>query len=559
MRKLVWALPVLVVIVLAIAGVVFWPWLRHWLPHPALVKAWIDYLVLDLNIGRWGPVAIFLLVGVIELVWALNLGRESGAFERQWKRLERTHAREIEVLNHEISLLKDEQRALQVELELREDLIREEKIRLWTQFEELQRAGGVSPKRLVRLDFPDLSPELRGDWREIISQLERIEVANAATIRKSQSALQLQRQADDLLRLGNACYYLEQFERALTHYSRATGLAPSDPDALINHAVVQLALHRHQQAIQDLDQALRLGENAWAYLCRGIIREQIGEEKRALEDYTRAIRLDPNLVEATYRRGLLYAKTGDFDKALVDQSQVLELDPSHSGGYTARGVARAFLGDSQWALQDLDMGCSLAPGWHEGFYRRGQVRYELGMYDAALDDFDQTIELSPDFVPTFMARGDTYMAMGEFSQAAEDYGRAIELQPKNAEAYHARGRSRAALREYGQAIEDYDQALKVDPGLAVALANRGSAYEKLGEHEAAIRDLDRAISLDPNLGLAYYDRGLAYGSQGEYDRASRDLSKAVELDPSLSSREHDLLEMPPAQVPVRSERGEGAA
>lgn len=542
------------IIALGFLVVALWPWLSQWLPHPALIEAWISYLVVDLNIGRWGPVMTLLLVGLIELVWALSLGRRSGAFERQWMRLERLHDREIEVLNQEISLLKEDQHTLRAELDLRDGLIREEKARLWAQFEDLQRASGLFHRqvsnsrdvattalmgRLIVLDAPDLSPDLRGEWRQTISQLERIEMVSSVTVRTGQSTLQLQRQADELLRLGSACYYLGQYERALDHYNKAVDLAGNDPDLLINRAVVNQALGRHQPALQDLERALKLGENSWAYLYRGLLRERLGEEKRALEDYTRAIRLDSSSVEGYYRRGLLYAKSGEHDKAFQDQNRVLELDGNHSGAYTARGVARAALGDFQWALNDLDKGCALAPSRYERFYDRGRVRCQLEIYDEALADFARVIELAPKFAPVFMARGDAYLALGEHWQAITDYGRAIELQPKNPAAYYARGVARAAIREYRRAIEDYDRALELDPGLAEVLANRGSAYEKLGDYGTAIQDLDRAIALDPNLAIAYYNRGLAYGSKGEYDRASRDLNKAVELDPSLSVKERE--------------------
>jgi len=132
-----------VVIALLVLAVLFWPWLSAWLPYSRLMEAWITYLVVDLNIGRWGPVATLLLVAVIELVWALNLGRRSDAFERQWKRLDQAHGTEVDVLNHEIALLKDERRALRAELELREDLIREEKQRLWALFDDLKPAAGI--------------------------------------------------------------------------------------------------------------------------------------------------------------------------------------------------------------------------------------------------------------------------------------------------------------------------------------------------------------------------------------------------------------------------------
>jgi tetratricopeptide (TPR) repeat protein len=548
MRKRRWTLLLLLglIVVLAIAAVVFWPWLRLWFPHPALVKAWFDYVVVDLNIGRWGPVATLLLVGVIELVWALNLGRKSSSFERQSQRQERLQAKEVEVLAREIVLLEDERNALQAELDLREDLLNEERIRLWTEFDGLQRASGLANSRLITLHTLELDPDLRGEWRQIISRLERIESASGATGRREQSALRLQRRADELLRLGNACYYLGQYERALVHYGRAIDALPSDADALINHATVNLTLNRYQQALQDLDNALKLGETAWAYLGRGLTRERMGEDKRALEDYSRAVRLDANLGEAYYHRGLLFLKMAEFDKAFQDQNRVLELDPGHAGAFAARGRARAALGDTQWALSDLDRACALAPASYDVYYYRGLVRSQLEAYDQALEDFTQAVELGPDFGPAFMARGDAYQAVGEHWQAAADYGRAIELQPNDAQAYYARGRARAALKEYRRAIEDYGQALELDPALAVSLAERGAAYEKLGEYEQAIRDLDRAIALDPDLAIAYYNRGLVYGSQGEYDRASRDLNKAVELDPSLHSKEQGALGMQPA-------------
>jgi tetratricopeptide (TPR) repeat protein len=551
MQKRGWTLLIILVILaaLVILAVVFWPWLRTWLPSPGLVEAWIDYLVVDLNIGRWGPVATLLLVGLIELIWALNLGRRSGAYERQWNRLERLHVQETELLNREVALLKEEGRGLRAELDLREDLIREEKARLWAQFEDLQRSGtlaqqGVNDQgfgsrilrsRQVTSDLPELSPDLRGEWRQILSQLERIEMISAVSVRKSQSALQAQQRSDELMRLGAACYYLGQYERALIHYEKAAELAPNDPQTLINRAVVNYSLARIPPALQDLDRALKLNEGPWGYLYRGLIREHQGEGKRALEDYTRALRLNPEFLEGYYRRGLLYAEMGEYDKAFQDQTRVLEMNSNHAGAHTARGVARAALGDSQWALSDLDQGCALAPESPRAFFERGRVRNRLEMYDEALKDFERVVELAPDFAPVYMARGETQAGLGEHWQAVSDFGQAIELQAKNAAAYYARGLSRAAMREYRRAIDDYDRALELDPAMAIALANRGAAHEKVGEYEQAIRDLDRAIALDPDLAIAYYNRGLSYGSMGEYDKASRDLNKAVELDPSLGN------------------------
>jgi tetratricopeptide (TPR) repeat protein len=550
MRWWMWLSILVSVLGLVVVAILLWPWLRGWLPHPFLMGAWFDWLVMDLEIARWGPVATLLLVGFIELIWALSLGRQSGAVERQLRRLEGIHRRETEALDQQITLLKEERTALRAEMDLHKELIREEKARLWAQFEDLQRAVGweqrnqggtqdagppVLQSQETAPDLPEPSTEVRSAWRQIVSQLERIEMVSSATVRRTQTAVQTQQHTDELMRLGAACYDLGQYERALLHYNMALELSPNEPTALINRAVINMGLTRYQTALQDLDQALKVDENPWAYFYRGLIREKQGETRRALEDLTRGIRLDGDFEVALHRRGLLYAEMGEPEKASQDQDRVLEIDPYHAGALTARATARAALGDLQWALQDLDQACGLDPSSALAFCERGRVRHQLGLDAEALADFGRAVELDPAFAPVYLARGDAYMALEEYQQAAVDYGRAVELQPKNAAAHYARGLARAALREHRSAVEDFDHALELEPAMAEALASRGAAHEKLGNYPQAIEDLDRAIVLEPALAAAYYSRGLAYGNMGEYDRASEDLNRAVELDPSLGT------------------------
>ncbi len=546
----------LAIVVLTIAvGVIFWPWVSGWLPQSEFLESWISYLVVDLDIGRWGPVATLLLVALIELVWALSLGRKSESVERHLKRIGRNHAKDIELLDREMALIKDERTALLAELDLREDLVREEQARLWAQFEELEHAMAQSPRgtadaynpglsilksTMIRHGQPELPLRLRSEWLRVISQLERIEVITSVSVRANHAAAQQSHHADGLLRLGDACHTLGQFERALAHYDKALEHGTVSQEALINRAVVKLDLGRHQAALQDLDRALKLGESAWAYLYRGLIQEHLGEERRAQDNYSKAIRLEPTLVEAHFRRGFGHLRAEEYERALHDESNVIELDSEYAMAYAVRGSARAALGDVQRAMSDLDKACSLAPRLPGPFLHRGLVERKLDMHEEALTDIARAIELDPESAVAYMARGEIHAAMGRQSQAIASFDRAIELDPKQVSAYDARGKARAALSEYELAIEDYHQALQLEPAFAIGLANRGAAYQQLGKHEQAITDLDLALSLDPNLAPAYYARALAYGSRGEYDKASRDLDRAAELDPSYIEKGQGL-------------------
>ena len=532
-RRVLWLIFLVVVVVLAIVAALLWRSGIWPLPVSKDVNAWIDYLKVDLDIGRWGPAVLLFVIAAVELIMALALWRRSGALERYLDRLHGLHANEVRILDQQIALSKEEQRAFQAELELRDDLIREGKDRLWSQLDQLRQDGGLPDPKRISPTVPGLSPDLRSKMQQILTELERIETVTSASVRREQSANQVSQRAYELAHMGGVSYFLGQHERALTHYDKAIGLATDDPEVLINRALVYCALSQHKSAMRDLEWALKLNEDARAYLYRGLCREQLGEDKRAMEDYARTIRLDPALVEAYYRRGLLHARQGDYAKAFQDQNKALGLDSCHADAYAARGVARAALDDLPAALADLDRACSLAPQGFEAFYLRGLVRRRLDMNIDALADLSQAIELASSFAPAYTARADIYVARGNYADAVADYDRAVELQPRSAPIYSARGAARAAAGDYPGALEDFNRALDIDPALAVALAYRGATYEKLGDYDQAIRDLDRSLVLSPNLAVAYYNRGMTYGSKGEYDKASRDLNKAVELDPSL--------------------------
>ena len=49
---------------------------------------------------------------------------------------------------------------------------------------------------------------------------------------------------------------------------------------------------------------------------------------RAIEDYTKAIELNPNYTDAYYNRSLVYNYKGDLDRALNDLNRAIQLNPN---------------------------------------------------------------------------------------------------------------------------------------------------------------------------------------------------------------------------------------
>ena len=99
--------------------------------------------------------------------------------------------------------------------------------------------------------------------------------------------------------------------------------------------------------------------NAAIYNNRGSISGVKEEWNSALQDFNRAIELDPNLPEAYLNRGLLYTTLEQWDNALQDFDRAIEIKPELDTTYIYRGYIYGLQKNFDKALTDLDRAISL--------------------------------------------------------------------------------------------------------------------------------------------------------------------------------------------------------
>ncbi|MCZ7380032.1 MAG: tetratricopeptide repeat protein [Candidatus Methanoperedens sp.] len=64
---------------------------------------------------------------------------------------------------------------------------------------------------------------------------------------------------------------------------------------------------------------------------------------KAIEDYNKAIELNPKLAEAYNNRGVVYIYIKEFDKAIKDYNKAIELDPKYAEAYNNRGAVYSYI------------------------------------------------------------------------------------------------------------------------------------------------------------------------------------------------------------------------
>ena len=98
---------------------------------------------------------------------------------------------------------------------------------------------------------------------------------------------------------------------------------------LINRGIIYVALEEYDKAIRDYDKAYRINPNvAEIHVNRGNMLFMSRYFDQAVMEYTKAISTDfTKLHIALYNRGLAYEKLGQLDKAEADYRRALELMP----------------------------------------------------------------------------------------------------------------------------------------------------------------------------------------------------------------------------------------
>ncbi|TAG63138.1 MAG: tetratricopeptide repeat protein [Oscillatoriales cyanobacterium] len=100
-------------------------------------------------------------------------------------------------------------------------------------------------------------------------------------------------------------------------------------------------------------------KDAINYFIRGNACLKSGENPKAIVNYTQAIMLEPNYVNAYINRGNAYLRSGNKHMAIADYTQAIHLAPYDATPYYNRGCIHKDHGNKQEAIQDFQKAADL--------------------------------------------------------------------------------------------------------------------------------------------------------------------------------------------------------
>lgn len=281
----------------------------------------------------------------------------------------------------------------------------------------------------------------------------------------------------------------------------------------------------------------------------------------AIENYTRAISMDPNFIGAFVGRGGAYIEKGLFEKAIEDLNKGIEMKPTNlfllAMAYVNRGVAHENKDQLNIAIDDYSSAIALnALGPWEGFAYASRARgyFKKGQFDMAIEDYNRAIALNPTDASYYSGRGSVYERKGQYDMAISDFRKGCDMRSEEACKYldlaskirsneyeMERLKKQNALLEQAQtyienkqfvkAIEALGRAIEMNPNNASVYGVRGTLYEKIGLKDRAVEDYTKSLSLDRNNCSVYVSRGWIYLIKEQFEKAIEDFHMGLAIDP----------------------------
>jgi protein O-GlcNAc transferase len=274
------------------------------------------------------------------------------------------------------------------------------------------------------------------------------------------------------------------FQRPSPETPRVAGVAEQFAAALESHRAGRLReaerLYREIRAAHP--------EHVGSYHLGGVLAHQLGRDD-AVGLISRAIEMEPDLIEAHNDLGVVLRARGRLAAAVASFQRAVYLDPGHG-------------------LAHYNLATALA---------------DLGRTEDAIEHHQRAIALMPSFAYAHNNLSRALAQLGRFKEAAEHGETASRLKPDFAAAYLNLGNALHGLRRLDEALAHYRRSLEIEPGLAVAHYNIGVVLRTQSRVAESRPSFERAIALKPDFLAAKF--GLCMAQLPVFYRVEREVDE----------------------------------
>ncbi|HEX3624596.1 MAG TPA: hypothetical protein VH280_04130 [Verrucomicrobiae bacterium] len=273
--------------------------------------------------------------------------------------------------------------------------------------------------------------------------------------------------------------------------------------------------------------SLSSDQNANAYLKSGMRDLDSGARKLAVEEFTKAIQLDPSFAFAYDARATTRSQMKDFAGAIKDCDKVIALTHHDEHVYLIEGFCRYQLHDAQGAVKFFNTAISMNSDNPLALDLLGVILAESQDWGGAMANFNKAVEMDPDDAMAYYGRAIVDFSFKDYEKSLANVSRAIKLKGTLSDAYDLRADVKAHLKDRAGALADANDRIRLDTSCQNGYVDRANVELMWDDFSDASNDLQTAIQINPADSGIYFCRGVLEQKCGNFQASLADFGRGL--------------------------------
>jgi len=226
---------------------------------------------------------------------------------------------------------------------------------------------------------------------------------------------------------------------------------------------------------------------------------------------------------------------GNIDGSIDEFQRALKLDPSNQNVHNSLGVCYGLMGDYEKAKSEFRAAINLNSYEVMPWYNLGFTNMLIGNRNKALDLFLKAYTIDQNVFEVAFQTGRLLMEIEQPESGKKYLEHATRLDPDSGAAFRYLGECYTSIGKPAEAIVAYKTAIKQNPSDATSLSAMGCLFDEQGENlEISVMFCQESVQLSPENGLFRHRLGQLYFKQNRLDDALREFKKADSLGQDAS-------------------------
>lgn len=251
---------------------------------------------------------------------------------------------------------------------------------------------------------------------------------------------------------------------------------------------------------------------------------------QAIQEYNKAVELQPDHLMAHFKIALAYHNQDMLDQAEQKYLQVIDIFPRSALAYNNLGMIYEKRGDLLKAEEFYIKASDAHPLLPDPHYNLGNLFAMQGSFEFAKQSFEECLAADPSYYKAYNGLGELHYTRGEIDEAIGYFKRGVRLQPGYAVIHNNLGAAYMQRGDRQMAFLEFEAAAKLDPEYGSAQLNLGNWYLEESDPKKAITHYQRAAELLPDDPRVHYHLAMAYGISGRERDATAELYRALSAD-----------------------------